>query len=63
MKTQKFEIMIQRLDEMRFAVAVDGFVRYVGSQAECERRATIQVPKNDRGTQDQALRRWVSLGG
>jgi len=34
MKTQKFEIMIQRLDEMRFAVAVDGLVRYVGSQAE-----------------------------
>ena len=63
MKTQKRDVVIERLDEWRYAVAVDGLVRYVGSQVECERRATIQVPKNDRGTQDQALRRWVSLGG
>jgi hypothetical protein len=31
MKTQKFEIVIQRLDKTRFAVAVDGLVHYVGS--------------------------------
>jgi len=61
MKTQKFEIVIQRLDKTRFAVAVDGLVRYVGSQAECERRAAILLPKNDRAMQDQALLRWASL--
>lgn len=55
MKTQKGDILIQRLDEYRCAVAVDGVVRYVGSQAECERRCAILVPKNDRATQDQAL--------
>ena len=63
MKTQKFEIMIQRLDEMRFAVAVDGLVHYVGSQAECERRAAILLPKNDRAMQDRALLRWATLSG
>ena len=61
MKTQNFEIVIQRLDETRFAVAVDGLVRYVGSQAECQRRAAILLPRNDRATQDQALLRWASL--
>ena len=61
MKTQKIEIVIQRLDETRFAVAVDGLVRYVGSQAECQRRAAILLPRNDRATQDQALRRWARL--
>jgi hypothetical protein len=63
MKTQKFEIVIQRLDETRFAVAVDGLVRYVGSQAECERRAAILLPKNDRAMQDRALLRWATLSG
>ena len=63
MKTQNFDIVIQRLDETRFAVAVGGLVRYVGSQAECERRAAILLPRNDRATQDQALLRWTSLSG
>jgi hypothetical protein len=61
MKTQNFDIVIQRLDEMRFAVTVDGLVRYVGDQAECERRAAILLPRNERATQDQALLRWASL--
>ena len=61
MKTQNSDIVIQRLDETRFAVAVDGLVRYVGSQAECQRRAAILQPRNDRATQDQALLRWASL--
>ena len=61
MKTQKIETVIQRLDETRFAVAVGGLVRYVGSQAECQRRAAILLPRNDRATQDQALLRWASL--
>jgi hypothetical protein len=63
MNTHKGDIVIQRLDEWRFAVAVDGLVRYVGSRAECERRAAILMPKYDRATQDQALLRWVSLSG
>ena len=60
MKTQKGDVVIQRLDERRHAVAVNGVVRYVGSRVECERRAAIMLAKNDRATQDQALLRWVS---
>jgi hypothetical protein len=63
MKTQTNDIVVQRLDETRFAVAVDGLVRYVGSQVECERRAAILLPRNDRATQDQALLRWANLSG
>ena len=61
MKTHKGDVVIQRLDEWRYAVAVDGVVRYVGSQEECERRAAILVPKNDRTAQDQALGRLALL--
>ena len=57
MKTHKGDVVIQRLDEWRYAVAVDGLVRYVGSQPECERRVAALAPKNDRATQDQALGR------
>jgi hypothetical protein len=55
------DVEIQQLDDGRVAVAVDGIVRYVGSQVECVRRAAILSRKNDRATQDQALLRWVSL--
>ena len=58
-KARKGDVVIQQLDEWRYAVAVDGLVRYVGSQVECERRAAILAPRNDRATQDQALLRWV----
>ena len=61
MKTDNSDVVIQRLDEWRYAVAVDGLVRYAGSQAECERRAAIFVPKNDRAAQDQALLRLAYL--
>jgi hypothetical protein len=60
--THKGNAVIQRLDERRYAVVVDGFVRYVGSHAECDRRAAILIPKNDRATQDQALLRLAHLG-
>ena len=56
MKTRS-DIVIQRLDERRYAVAVDGVVRYVGSQEECQRRADILSPKNDRNVQDEGLAR------
>jgi SH3-like domain-containing protein len=68
MKTDKRDVVIQRLDEWRYAVAVDGLVRYVGSQVECERRVVMLAPKNDRAAQDQALlrlahlSRWQSTG-
>jgi hypothetical protein len=39
------DVVIQRLDERRYAVAVDGIVRYVGSQEECQRRAEILSPR------------------
>jgi hypothetical protein len=34
MNTHKGDIVIQRLDEGRFAVAVDGLVRYVGPSSQ-----------------------------
>jgi hypothetical protein len=55
MKTHKGDVVIQRLDERRYALAVDGVVRYVGSQEECQRRADILSPKNDRTVQDRGL--------
>ena len=48
-------ITVIRLDERSYAVAVDGIVRYVGSQEECERRAGILSPKNNRDVHDQGL--------
>ena len=56
MKTSK-GIAIWRLDENRYAIAVDHVVRYVGSQEECQRRAQILLPKDNREMQDQALLR------
>jgi hypothetical protein len=55
MKAHNSDVMIQRLDERRFAVTVDGVVRYVGSEEECGRRAAILTPKSDRAAQDEAL--------
>jgi len=49
------DVVIQRLDERRYAVAVNGVVRYVGSQEECQRRADILSLKNDRNVQDEGL--------
>jgi hypothetical protein len=57
MKTQMLGVAILRLDETRYAVAVDNVVRHVGSQEECRRRAEILLPKNDRDMQDRALLR------
>lgn len=48
-------IAIWRLDEHRYAVSVDNVVRYVGSQEECQRRAELLMPKDDRDRQDRAL--------
>ena len=50
-------VAIQRLDDQRYAVTVDGIVRYVGTEQECERRIAILAPKSDRAVQDQALAR------
>jgi hypothetical protein len=57
MKARKAAVEIQRLDENRFAVAIDGVVHYVGTLEDCERRATILTPRNDRAAQDRALGR------
>jgi hypothetical protein len=62
MKTRKpgatgSEIAVSRLDDNRYALSVDGIVRYAGSREECERRFEILMPKNDRATQDEALAR------
>lgn len=57
MKTSKERIAIWQLDEHRFALGIDQVIRYVGSLEECERRAAILMPKDDRERQDRALAR------
>ena len=57
MKARKAGVEILRLDENRYAVTIDGIVRYVGTVEECERRAAILTLKNDRAAQDRALGR------
>ena len=41
MKARKAGVEILWLDENRYAVTIDGIVRYVGTLEECERRAAI----------------------
>jgi hypothetical protein len=57
MKPQKTGIEIWSLDGtgMRWAVAVDGLVRFVGSAEQCKQRAEILMPRSDRGRQDKML--------
>ena len=68
MRTQgPHEIVVQRLDERRYALSIDGIVRYVGTEEECQRRLSMLVPNNDRAKQNAALGRlWrtnaVTLG-
>jgi hypothetical protein len=57
MKARKAGVEILWLDENRYAVAIDGVVHYVGTLEECERRAAILTPSNDRAAQDRALGR------
>jgi hypothetical protein len=57
MKTHNRDIIVQRLDERRYALTIDGIVRYVGTEEECQRRLTMLVPNNDRARQDKALGR------
>ena len=55
------KLEIRPLDEKRYALTLDGLVRYIGTQEECERRAEILSLKTDRATQDKALARSVHL--
>ena len=61
MKTSKTGIQIWDLDGsgFRYAVAVDGVVRYVGEREQCVRRAEILVTRQDREYQDRMLLRAV----
>jgi hypothetical protein len=59
MKTHKGAIVIERLDERRYAVTVDGIVRYVGTQEECQQRVAMLTQKKERVDQDEALARSV----
>jgi hypothetical protein len=62
MKARKAGIEVQQLDGNRYAVVVDGIVRYVGPVEECRRRATILAPKlSDREAQARALGRLRQL--
>ena len=55
MKTRKGAIVIERLDERRYAVTVDGVVRFVGTQEECQQRAAMLTQKKDRADQNNAF--------
>ena len=58
MRTQgPHDILVQRLDERRYALSIDGIVRYVGTEEECQRRLSMLVPNNDRAKQNAALGR------
>ena len=63
MKTPKGAIVIERLDRGAYAISVDGIVRYVGTQEECQQRAAVLTQKTDRADQDKALARSVRLTG
>ena len=62
MKTRKEGVAVRRLDENRYAISLDQVIRYVGSQAECERRAEILLRKSRRDLQDVALTRACRMG-
>ena len=55
MKTRKGAIVIERLDQRRYAVTVDGIVRFVGTQEECQQRVALLRVKEDRADQNNAL--------
>jgi hypothetical protein len=55
MKIRKEGVAVRRLDENRYAISLDRVIRYVGSQAECDRRAEILLRENSRDVQDKAL--------
>ena len=58
MRTQRpRDIVVQRLDQRRYALTIDGIVRYIGTEEECQRRLAMLVPGNDRAGQDKALGR------
>jgi len=59
MKTHEGAIAIERLDERRYAVTVDGIVRFVGTQEECQQRVAMLTQKKDRTDRDAALARSV----
>jgi hypothetical protein len=62
MKTHNRDIIVQRLDERRYALTIDGIVRYVGTEEECQRRIAMLVPNHDRARQDKALGRlWQMM--
>jgi hypothetical protein len=62
MKTRKEGVAVRQLDENRYAISLDQVIRYVGSQAECDRRAEILLRKNVRDVQDRALARACQIG-
>jgi hypothetical protein len=54
MKTRKGAIVIERLDERRYAVTIDG-------HEECQQRAAMLIQKKDRADRDKALARSIRL--
>ena len=45
----------------RFTLAIDGIVRFIGTEEECGRRLVVLAPNNDRANQDKALARLAWL--
>ena len=55
MKTRKGAIVIERLDERRYAVTVDGIVRFVGTQEGCQQRRCHAERKGGSGGPKQCI--------
>jgi len=62
LKTTNNRLEIHRLDDKRYALSLDGLVRYVGTQEECERCAVLLSKKNDRAMQDTPMLGRSRLG-
>ena len=54
MKARKAGVEILRLDENRYAVTIDGIVRFVGTLEECERRRNLDAKERACGTEPSA---------
>lgn len=48
---------LKQVDTHRFAVLVNGYVRFAGSLEACQKRMTILTAPQDRVAQDHALGR------
>jgi hypothetical protein len=63
LKTQNRDIVVRRLDERRYAIMVDGIVRYVGSEEECQRRLAMLAPNQSSVKNPEAVAQGGGAAG